>query len=62
LQQVLINLVKNALKFTSEGGYIQVSTAYNFIEESLVVHVRDSGRGIHPEDLNKLFRRFGKLD
>ena len=61
LQQILINLVKNALKFT-EQGYISVSMAYSEASQSLIVHIRDSGRGIEPNNLGKLFKRFGKLE
>ena len=60
LKQVLINLVKNAKKFTPRGK-IQITAAYDYGEECLHVHVRDSGRGIAEEDLQKLFSRFGKL-
>ena len=60
LQQVLINIVKNALKFTSQGS-IKIHTYYNYVEQTLVVHVRDTGCGIAPENLTKLFKRFGKL-
>ena len=52
--------MKNALKFTREG-YIQIQTSYNYVEETLIVQVRDSGCGIAPENLHKLFKRFGKL-
>ena len=60
LQQVLINLIKNALKFTLKG-FIEIASSYNFIENKLTVHVRDSGCGISEKDLQKLFKRFGKL-
>ena len=60
MKQVLINLVRNALKFTDVGS-IKVKASYNMIEQQLVLHVEDSGAGIAKEDLPKLFTRFGKL-
>ena len=60
LKQVLINLVKNAKKFTTRGN-IDILVAYDYEEECLYVHVKDTGRGIAAEDLSKLFTRFGKL-
>ena len=60
LQQVLINLVKNSLKFTRKGS-ISVKVAYFELSNMLVVHVEDTGCGIAPEDMPKLFNRFGKL-
>ena len=54
LKQVLINIVKNALKFTKEG-HIQIHSSYNYVEQILIVHIRDSGCGIAPENLPKLF-------
>ncbi len=61
LKQVLINLVKNATKFTSDGE-IEIKMGYDYANSSLVVHVRDTGRGIAQRDLHKLFNRFGKLE
>ena len=61
LKQVLINLVKNAIKFT-DSGFIDVKLAYNRNKGVLKGHVRDSGCGIEEHDLGKLFSRFGKLD
>ena len=49
LQQVLINLVKNALKFT-HGGYIKVKAAYNHTSQQLVVKVVDNGKGIKEDE------------
>ena len=60
IKQVLINLVKNAKKFT-EKGKIQVKASYSEQKEILVVHVNDTGVGIAADDLPKLFNKFGKL-
>ena len=60
LKQVLINLVKNAKKFTPKGK-IDIIAAYDYVDENLHVQVKDTGRGIAEEDLQKLFTRFGKL-
>ena len=59
-KQVLINLIKNALKFTVEGS-ITIMASYIYSERSLGVHVVDTGVGIAKEDLSKLFFKFGKL-
>ena len=59
-KQVLINLVKNALKFT-ERGSVLIVTCYRHEEKELTVQVRDTGVGIAADDLCKLFSRFGKL-
>ena len=45
LLQVLINLIRNALKFTS-NGYIDVKACYDERNRRLVVHVKDTGAGI----------------
>jgi len=56
VKQVLFNLVSNAVKFTPKGGQIIV-TAKN-INESLEVMVRDTGKGISPEDQLLIFDHF----
>ena len=60
LKQILINLVKNALKFTNEGS-IEILTEYRADLSLLVVHVLDTGAGIEAEDFPKIFTRYGKL-
>ena len=58
--QVLINLAKNALKFTHKGC-IKIKLNYEHAKEMLIVHVEDTGEGIALQDFPKLFTRFGKL-
>lgn len=60
IEQVLTNLVANAIKFTPEGGSIHIRACCN--ENGLVTEVSDTGIGISPEDLPKLFAPFQQLD
>ena len=60
LKQILINLVKNALKFTI-GGLIRISITFDENAELLKVHVLDTGKGIEEADTSQLFKKFGKL-
>lgn len=60
LKQILINLVKNGLKFT-RGGQVGIVMTYDQTEALLKVHVVDSGQGIREEDMEILFKQFGKL-
>ena len=59
LRQVLYNLISNALKFTEEGE-IRVQATY--VDGELRVAVRDTGLGIAPESLSRLFEKFDQLD
>ena len=56
LQQVVWNLLHNAVKFTPTGGSIDVSVAVE--ETSVKIIVADTGRGILPEFLPHVFERF----
>ena len=61
LQQVVINLLSNADKFTKEGTItlkLELDTAGN----AAVFSVTDTGCGISPENQNKIFNRFEKLN
>jgi signal transduction histidine kinase/CheY-like chemotaxis protein len=60
LRQILINLVSNAIKFTSNNGKIEVNI--NFDEATLRFEVKDSGSGIAPENRERIFERFTQLD
>lgn len=60
LQQVISNLVDNAIKYTPEGG--RVSIDVNRSPEFAVLRVSDTGIGIPPEDLSRIFDRFFRVD
>ena len=56
IKEVLINLVGNSIKFTQKGGQVVISYSVNALVE---IHVSDNGAGIAPDDLPKLFQKFG---
>ena len=57
LQQVFWNLLNNAIKFTANGGEVEIRTC-NSGTNALTVEVRDTGVGIPPESVSKIFRPF----
>jgi CheY-like chemotaxis protein/anti-sigma regulatory factor (Ser/Thr protein kinase) len=64
LRQVLVNLLSNAVKFTNEGE-VTVSVAVQAVEDSLYTlhfQVRDTGIGIAPDKLHRLFAAFSQAD
>jgi signal transduction histidine kinase len=60
MQQVLVILVDNALKYTPEGGRVTVSIRRG--SKSALIEVADTGRGIAAEHLPRLFDRFYRAD
>ncbi|MBP7688940.1 MAG: hypothetical protein KA765_13570 [Thermoflexales bacterium] len=58
--RVLGNLIHNAIKFTPKNGQITISAEAT--AEKITVSVRDTGAGIPPEDLPRIFERFYKVD
>jgi signal transduction histidine kinase len=64
--QVLINLLNNAVKFTPEQGHIILETCYlpsvDGTQAWLQISVTDTGIGIAPEDMGRLFQPFMQID
>ncbi|MEF9970979.1 MAG: ATP-binding protein [Oscillospiraceae bacterium] len=60
IEQVLINMVSNAIKYTRDGGSISVSAGQK--DDKVWVSVRDNGIGIPDEDIPKVFDRFYRVD
>lgn len=63
LRQIITNILTNAVKYTEEGSiYFDVSCVNEGDETKLILSVEDTGRGIKPEQIDKLFTKFQRLD
>ena len=60
LQQIMDNLIDNAVKYSRKNGNVYVS--WRTTGDDVVVSVKDDGLGIEPENLNRVFERFYRAD
>ena len=63
IRQIITNLLTNAVKYTDKGEInLDVSCINNKNNSKLVISVEDTGRGIKPEKIDKLFTKFNRLE
>ena len=62
LKQILVNLLSNAVKFTPERGHVTLQVQSDFRHGCIEFTVSDTGVGIAPEDLQRLFTPFTQVD
>ena len=60
-RQVLLNLTSNSVKFTKKGKIV-LSVAYDVLRQRLTIKVKDSGIGMTPEELSRIFQPFVQAD
>lgn len=64
LKQVIVNLINNAVKFT-EHGQVRLEIKYEYLKDDMVelrVAVEDTGHGIKPQDMSRIFQSFQQVD
>ena len=59
LREIVDNLMQNAVKFTLEGS---IALGYDIVGDQVRIWVKDTGKGIAPEDQERIFDRFVKVD
>lgn len=60
IEQVIVNIIGNAIKYTPEGGKVEVSGSSD--EDNAYIKVKDNGIGIPKADIPHLFERFYRVD
>ncbi|MBR1830131.1 MAG: HAMP domain-containing histidine kinase [Atopobiaceae bacterium] len=60
IREAIVNLMSNAMRYTSSGGWVLVTLAYERPE--VVIMVQDTGMGIAKEDISRIFSRFWRSD
>ncbi len=61
-QQIMINLIDNASKYSDENSTVYINVNQNFENNTVLISVKDEGIGIKEEDINKIFNKFSRVD
>ena len=61
IQQVIINLIINSIKYGKDGGTTEVSIE-DLVKNKIIVRVTDNGEGIQKQHIPRLFERFFRVD
>jgi two-component system phosphate regulon sensor histidine kinase PhoR len=62
LYQAVLNLLSNAIKYTPNGGTVTVRTIVDEVRKTARVEIKDTGVGIAPEDLPRMFEKFFRVE
>ncbi|MBU5311371.1 cell wall metabolism sensor histidine kinase WalK [Tissierella carlieri] len=60
IEQVILNIISNAIKYTENGGEIQISS--RCLDDTISIKVKDNGIGIPEEDRQRIFERFYRVE
>jgi len=60
IRQVLVNLITNSIKYGKENGTTLIS--FNYLDDDVIVEVKDNGVGIDEKHLQRVFERFYRID
>jgi len=60
IEQAVVNLLDNAIKYSDDGGIVRVEAAQG--EDEVTIAVQDQGAGIDKKHLSRLFERFYRVD
>lgn len=61
-KQMMLNLIENAIKYSTSNGLVHISALLSAEENQIIVTIADQGIGIEEEHLSRLFERFYRVD